>query len=229
MATSTVTRSESSGPVLQSRTTVAAIRAAFARTKELQEQIAGANRKLSLVQSKPATLELMGKDPATEVRTATVEVQRLESQLSGAKSELAQLFLSERKNFDDARGRLLNEFRKSTIDPAIKQFLELTERVDAMITELVNKLDSTGGSNEADSEVDSFDAGIVSWNRLCGECAGPSNARIDASDSIRISGGQIYFRSSMAPGQRLAAQIAKLRDTLENTQRRIERDSLVKK
>jgi hypothetical protein len=33
----------------------------------------------------------------------------------------------------------------------------------------------------------------------------------------------------MAPGQRLAAQIAKLRDTLENTQRRIERDSLVKK
>lgn len=183
----TANRSEGSGSVFQSPQTVAAIRAAFARTQDLKAQVIEAQRKLALVQSKPVTLELMGKDPAKEFRAATGEVQRLESQLSGVKAELATIFLDERKRFDDARSAAINRLRRASIDPAVARFHAFIEVAEGTIAGIVKELDSMSSSSEAGS----LDAAIISWNKLCHELCGPGNALIDPADAVQVSAANI--------------------------------------
>jgi len=211
----------------QSEQTVAAIRAKYKLTQDLLKQIADAKRKLNLVNNNRVTIELQGKSPEEEFRNATLAVEHIEQQYSGARAELVQLFLTERECFEHFRGKFLSKLNQEFAVPAATQFRQLIETAETTINSLIDGLKSLGTSNTS-TEIDKFDAGIVSWNKLLAECGGPGNASIDLSNSVRVSTA-ILFNQSTFNITRLTSAIARFREALESAQRRMVIAAQVKK
>jgi hypothetical protein len=210
----------------QSPEAVDAIRSAAKRIPELQKAAANARRIFNMVQSNPAAIELQGKSPVEETRNARTKAEQAENEVQRARAELAQLVLSERADFDVMRGRMLASLNETTILPAATQLRALVAQVEAIIGDLIDKVSSISVSNGS-TEIDRFDAGIVTWNKLIAECCAPSNALIAPLDAIRISAANLYLQSARDV-QKLTLAVARLQDAVAKTQSRIAKASSTK-
>jgi hypothetical protein len=207
----------------QAPDTVDAIRSAAKAITELQKKAAEARRIFELVQRSPSAIELQGKNPAEETRKAKLAAEQSESDVSRARGELAQLVLSERADFDAVRSKLLATLNQEQITPAIGQLQKLVKGVESIIEDLIAKVSAISVSNDA-GELERFDAGIVAWNKLCGECGAPGNALIDPSNAIRISAASLYLQSAKDVS-RLTAAVARLQGAVAATQSRLAKAS----
>jgi hypothetical protein len=211
----------------QAPETVAAIRAKYKLTQDVQKKVSEAKRRLHLVATNTAAVELQGKSPSEEFRNATLAVEAAEQEHWRARGELAQLFLTERECFDKFRGDILAKLNQEMIVPAAASFRQSLETAKATINGLIETLKSMGVSGKV-SEIDKFDTGIISWNRLCSECAGPGNTTIDPSYSVRVSSANLFNQSTFNV-VRLTSAIERLRGELASTQRRMNIAATVQK
>jgi hypothetical protein len=210
----------------QAPDTVEAVRSAAKKITELQKKAVEARRVFDLVQRSPSAIELQGKNPVEETRKAKVSAEQAESDVSRARGELAQLVLSERADFDAVRGRLLATLNQEQITPAVAQLQKLVKGVESIIEDLISKVSAISVSNDA-GDLDRFESGIVSWNKLCGECGAPGNALIDPSNAIRISAASLYLQSAKDVS-RLTAAVTRLQGAVAATQSRLAKASSAK-
>jgi len=210
----------------QSAKTVDAIRSAAKAIPELQKKAVETRRIAGMVQSNPANLELQGKNPVEETRNARTKADQAEGEVSRARGELAQLFISERSDFDIVRGRLLSQLNKEKIAPAAAQLQKLVAQVESVIEDLIAKVSAVSVSNES-GELERFDGSIVAWNKLCSECDAPANAYVDPTNAIRISAAALYLQSAKDVS-RLTAAIARLQSAVAATQSRLAKASSIR-
>jgi hypothetical protein len=207
----------------QSPEAVEVIRAAAKKIPELQKKAVEARRIAGMVHSNPSAIELQGKNPVEESRIARAKADQAEGDFSRSRGELAQLFISERADFDIVRGRLLSKLNREQISPAAAQLQKLVAQVESVIEDLIAKVSAVSVSNES-GELERFDGSIVAWNKLCGECGAPANAYVDPTNAIRISAASLYLQSAKDVS-RLTTAVTRLQGAVAATQTRLAKAS----
>lgn len=156
------------------------------RVEDCQAAVIETKRKQVLVHENLGMLELNGKDPKQEAENARQAVQLAEAELQRAKSNLNASFLAGRRDFDTARGEIVNVFRQSSVDAKVCQIRKLANDVEAVINKLADEFSSIEIPDHS-NRLAAFDQGIILWNALVAQLAGPGNALIDHNDSVRLA------------------------------------------
>jgi len=184
---------------------------------ELKAACDAAIRRQHLITKNKEILELDGKNPDAEFRSATAELRDAERALSASKSKLVDLLFAERKNFDAVIGQLLPTLYDEVVAPTVSSINEAVGGIESVIDHLAEKLVLLSKAG-LDSDAVSFDQKVAGWNELVVEVQGPSNARIDSS--VRGWAAQ-HFVSALKSFKRIDDAIKRLRDAANTVQTKI--------
>lgn len=170
---------------------VARLRELHAKKTDLGEKRAAADRKLRIVSANRAAIEANGGDPNEAVREARSVLDAVESQASGARSELNRELLIEQRRAETTRGELWARVHEDVVGPQAERLSQLADDFDRLVDELAETLKAESG---ALAELAAFDGRIPDWNALVRELGGPGNAEINPGISARKSVADALFR-----------------------------------
>lgn len=198
-----------SEPKLPPPEAVSRIRELIDQVSTAKDELATAERVLTLAAQNKEALELFTANPDEVVRKARTAADVAKGKLSGVQNELSRAFVNEGARCQELRSAAWARTYNEIVVPLAKRFTAIVEEFEKVVDDVAALFHD---DSDTMAQFNATDAGVTAWNQLIIELHGPGNAALDTKSFVAT------FRESLAQNLRIRdrfeAALARLRDAI---------------